>query len=125
MEPKDCRVAVRCPYADKGSFKEDRERFLLIYELEGCQKAVDFLTKYYGIRKMKIILDGRRVMRTKTHKTYLAHYYRNKAYFSRRGLTKRLVLHELYHHLVYVIGLDMTETKEERAANNYARDFLS
>jgi hypothetical protein len=38
-----------------------RERFLLIYELEGCQKAVDFLTKYYGVRRMKIKLNGRKV----------------------------------------------------------------
>jgi len=102
-----------------------REKFLLIYELEGCQKAVNYLTRHYGIRKMKIIVDGRRVMRTKTHKTYLAHYYRNKAYFTRRGLTKRLVLHEFYHHLVYINGLDITDTIEERAANNYARNFLS
>ena len=41
--------------------KEIRGRFLLIYELEGCQKAVDFLTKYYGVRRMRIVLDGRRV----------------------------------------------------------------
>jgi hypothetical protein len=32
------------------------EKFLLIYELEGYQKAVDFLTEYYGIRRMKIVL---------------------------------------------------------------------
>jgi len=38
-----------------------REEFLLIYELEGCQKAVDFLTKYYRIRRMKIVLNGRKV----------------------------------------------------------------
>jgi len=102
-----------------------REKFLLIYELEGCQKAVNFLTEYYGVKRMKIILDGRRVMRTKTHKTYSAHYCRDKGYFTKRGLTKRTVLHELYHHLVYVNGLDMTKAKEERAANSYSRDFLS
>jgi len=38
-----------------------RERFLLVYEFEGCQKAVDFLTKYYGVRRMKIKLNGRKV----------------------------------------------------------------
>ena len=102
-----------------------REKFLLIYELDGCQKAVNYLTRYYGIRKMSIIVDGRRVMRTKTHRTYSAHYYRNKACFTKRGLTKRLVLHELYHHIVDAYDLDMTKTREERAANNYARDFLS
>jgi hypothetical protein len=41
--------------------KKVRERFLLIYELEGCQKATDFLTEYYGIRRMKIVLNGRKV----------------------------------------------------------------
>ena len=101
-----------------------REKFLLIYELEGCQKAVNYLTRYYGIRKMSVIVDGRRVMRTKTHKTYLAHYYRNKAYFTKRGLTKRLVLHELYHHIVDAYGLDMVVSEEERGANTFARKFL-
>jgi hypothetical protein len=74
---------------------------------------------------MSIIVDGRRVMRTKTHKTYLAHYYRNRAYFTKRGLTKRTILHELYHHLIYVNGLEMTKSREERAANSFVRDFLS
>jgi hypothetical protein len=97
-----------------------REEFLLIYELEGCKKAVDFLTKYYGVRSMKIILNGRRVGNGD-----IAFYFQNRAYFTKRGLTKRTILHELYHHLVYVNGLDMTKTREERAANNYARDFLS
>jgi hypothetical protein len=96
-----------------------REKFLLVYELEGCQKAVDFLTRYYGIRSMRIVLNGRKVGNGD-----LACYDRNKAYFTKRGLTKRTVLHELYHHLVYVNRLDMTKTKEEKAANCYARDFL-
>ena len=101
-----------------------RDKFLLIYELEGCQKAVNYLTLYYGIRKMKIIVDGRRVMRTRTHKAYSAHYYRNKAHFTKRGLTKRLVLHELYHHIVDAYGLDMVVSEEERGANRFAREFL-
>ena len=101
-----------------------REKFLLIYELEGCQKAVNYLTRYYGIRRLNIIVDGRRVMRTKTHKTYSAHYYRNKAYFTRRGLTKRLVLHELYHHIVEAYGLNMILSEEERGANRFAIEFL-
>jgi hypothetical protein len=37
-----------------------REKFLIVYELEGCQKAVNFLTEYYGVRRMKIILNGRK-----------------------------------------------------------------
>jgi hypothetical protein len=100
--------------------KKIREKFLLTYELEGCQKAVDFLTKYYGMKRMKIVLDGRRVGNGD-----LACYDNCRAYFTKRGLTKRTVLHELYHHLVYVNGLDITRTKEEGDANNYARSFLS
>jgi hypothetical protein len=100
--------------------KKIRERFLLIYELQGCQKAVNFLTEYYGVRKMKIILDGKRVGRG-----FSGYYLKNRAYFTKRGLTKRTILHELYHHVAYVNGLNMTDTAEERAANAYARDFLS
>jgi len=69
---------------------------------------------------MIIILNGRKVGNGD-----LAVYFQNKAYFTKRGLTKRTILHELYHHLAYVNGLDIPETKEERAANSYARDFLS
>jgi hypothetical protein len=68
---------------------------------------------------MRIVLNGHRVGRGDE-----ACYYRNSAFFTKRGLNKRNVLHELYHHLVYVNGFDMTKTKEERAANSYARDFL-
>ncbi len=100
--------------------KKIRERFLLIYELEGCQKAVDFLTKYYGVRRMKMKLDGKKVG---SH--YIAYYFQNRAYFTRRGLNKRTILHELYHHLIYVNGLEMPKTMEEKASNSFARDFLS
>ena len=97
-----------------------REKFLIIYELEGCQKAVDFLTKYYGVRQMKIKLDGRKVGNGN-----IAIYFQSKAYFTKSGLKKRTVLHELYHHLVHVNDLEMTRSKEERDANVYSRDFLS
>jgi ribosomal protein L35 len=100
------------------------ERFSLTYELYGGQRGADFLTKYYRIRRMKIILDGRRVMRTKTHRAYLAHYYRNKAYFTKRGLKKRYVLHELYHHIVEAYVLEMTVTKEESGANEFVRKIM-
>lgn len=39
------------------------EEFHLTYELKGAEKAVKVLTEFYGIRRMKIIVDGRRVMR--------------------------------------------------------------
>jgi hypothetical protein len=41
--------------------KRVQAKFLIIYELKGCQKAVTYLTEYYSVRKMKIILDGKRV----------------------------------------------------------------
>ena len=97
-----------------------RERFLLVYELDGCQKAVDFLTKYYGVRRMKIMLNGRKVGNGD-----IAVYFQNRVYFTKRGLSKRTVLHELYHHLVYVNDLDMPTTREEGAADRYARVFLN
>jgi hypothetical protein len=31
--------------------KRIRERFLLTYELKGCQRATDFLTEYNGVRR--------------------------------------------------------------------------
>ena len=37
------------------------EEFRLIYELKGAQRAVNLLARYYGIRRMKIVVDGRRV----------------------------------------------------------------
>ena len=86
----------------------------------GCQKAVDLLTKFYGVRRMKIRLDGRKVG---SH--CIACYFHNEAYFTRRGLTKRTVLHELYHHLISVNDLDMTATREERNANTYSKTFMS
>jgi len=96
-----------------------REKFLLTYELEGCQKAVNFLTEYYGIRRMKIVVDGRRVGNGDD-----ACYFSNKAYFTKRGLSKRNVLHELYHHIVEVKDWNMKEKVEESKANRYAKAFL-
>lgn len=84
---------------------------------------MNFLTDHYGTRRMKIILDGKRVGKRKAN-GWIACYAKNKAYFTKSGLNKRTVLHELYHHLVYVNGLDMPKTKEEKAANSYARDLL-
>lgn len=66
-----------------------------------------------------------RLNRRKVGNGDIAVYFQNRAYFTIMGLKKRTVLHELYHHLVYVNGLGMTKTKEERAANSYTRDFLN
>jgi hypothetical protein len=102
----------------KAPSKGVRERFHLIYELEGFQRAVDFLTEYYGVRRMRIVLDGRRVGNGD-----FAVYDQNKAYFTKKELTKVTILHELYHHLVYVRGLDMSERIEEKDACSYASYF--
>jgi len=99
--------------------KKAREKFLIIYELEGSQKAVNFLTKYYGVRRMKIVFNGRRVGNGN-----IACYFENRAYFTKRGLKKRTVLHELYHHLVCIKELELSSRIEEKDANNYAREFL-
>jgi hypothetical protein len=99
--------------------KRIRERFLIIYELQGCQKAVNFLTEYYGVKRMRIILDGKRV-----GKGCVGYFLKNRAYFTKRGLTKRIILHELYHHLVGGKGSEIPIGKEEKEANRYAKEFL-
>ena len=90
-----------------------------MYELEGCQKAVNYLTKYYGVRRMRIILNGKRV-----RKEWVAWYLENTACFKKNGLRKRIVLHELYHHLIEVKSLELPLRIEEKEASNYARCFL-
>jgi len=42
------------------------------------------------------------------------------AYFKKRTIGKRLVLHEFYHHLAYVKDWDISEKREEREADFYA-----
>ena len=68
---------------------------------------------------MRIILNDKKVRRG-----YEAHYFGNKAYFTKRGLKKKTVLHELYHHLVYVSDLEMSESLEEKKANSFRREFF-
>jgi hypothetical protein len=119
LESENNRVNVGGSYADKNPSQENTGEFLIIYELEGCQKAVNFLSEYYGVKRMKIILNGRKV-----GKGYEAYYFEGKAYFTKRGLKKRNVLHEFYHFLADSKGLDISERVEERDANHYSRAFL-
>jgi hypothetical protein len=51
-------------------------------------------------------------------------YFKNRAYFKREGLKRRIVLHELYHHLVEIKGYKLQNRIEEKEANNYTREFL-
>jgi hypothetical protein len=88
------------------------QKFHLTYELKGAQRGVEVLTRYYGIRKMKIVVDGRRV-----GNGYECEYFEGFALFTKKGLNKRNVLHELYHHFVEEKGIELSEKKEERLAN--------
>ena len=84
------------------------EEFFLAYELKGTQKAVNLLAKYYGIKEMKVIVNGRKVGNGNE-----ACYYEYVAYFKKTGLNKCNILHEFYHHLVYVNDWNMKELEEE------------
>ena len=99
--------------------KKVREEFRLIYESHGAQKALNYLSEYYGIRKMRIVLNGKKVGRGCE-----AEYFSNKAFFTKKGLNRENVLHEFYHHLVEKKGLDLPERVEEKQAKGYAREFV-
>jgi len=92
------------------------EKFHLTYELKGAQKAVEVLTEYYRIPRMKILLNGRMVTRTCE-----CDYSEGISCFTKKGMNKRNVLHELYHQIVNNKGLEISEKKEEREANRFAR----
>ena len=96
-----------------------RAEFHLTYEMQGCQRAVDYLCKYYRVRRMRIVLDGKR-----TGKTCVAFYENNKAVFRKSSLNKQNVTHEFFHHLVNCKRLSMAEREEEKEANAFAREFL-
>jgi hypothetical protein len=95
------------------------ERFRLTYELEGAQKGTDVLTKYYRIPKMKIILNGRRVMRGCD-----CDYFECVACFTKSGLNRQNVLHELYHHIIDNMGIEISEKKEEKEAERFAKRMM-
>jgi DNA repair photolyase len=81
-----------------------RERFLVIYELEGCKKAVNYLSKYYGVRRMRIVLNGKKV-----GKWCLGMYLKNCAYFKKEGLTRKMlqVCDELSYPVFIVTKSDL------------------
>jgi hypothetical protein len=95
------------------------ESFHLTYELKGAQKGVDVLTGYYKIQQMKIAVDGRRVTRG-----YDGVYFENAAFFTKKGLNKRNVLHELYHHIAANMGFEIPESKEEREADRFSNQMI-
>jgi hypothetical protein len=95
------------------------ERFRLAYELEGAQKGIDVLTRYYRIPKMRIKVDGRGM-----RKSYLAYYDYDRARFRKRTLKKKYVLHELAHHIVGYKGLEMTRREEEKLCDRFAEEVM-
>ncbi len=68
---------------------------------------------------MKIVLDGKKVS-----KNYLGSYLKNTACFKKGGLSKQIVLNELYHHLIEVRSIEMSQRTKEKEANHYAKSFL-
>mgnify|MGYP000507012911 CR=1 FL=1 len=59
------------------------------------------LARYYKVRRMKIIVDGRRVGNG-YEASYDCETY--TAYFKKKGLDKFNVLHEFYHRIINVRG---------------------
>lgn len=53
------RKAYNIPLHVRLPPKTIRMKFLVICELNGAQEGVNFLTNYYGIRRMKIVLMER------------------------------------------------------------------
>lgn len=100
--------------------KKIRREFFLTYELKGAQKAVNLLCRFYGIRRMKVVVDGRKVGK----KSWDACYENNVGYFKINSINKNLVLHEFYHHMVHTEGWEMSVTKEEKEADDYAKRIL-
>jgi hypothetical protein len=47
-------------------------------------------------------------------KGYSGYYLKKRAHFTKRGLTKRIILHELYHHLIDIKGLEVPIEKRKK-----------
>jgi len=65
---------------------------------------------------MRIVLNGKKVGRGCE-----ADYFSNKAFFTKKGLNRRTVLHEFYHHLFETKGIEMPDNIEKKEANCYSR----
>jgi len=56
---------------------------------------------------------------------YPCDYFEGIACFTKKGLNKGNVLHELYHHIVNNNeGLEISEKKEEREARKFVRKIM-
>lgn len=99
-----------------------REEFNLIYELYGCKRAINYLSRYFKIRRMKIVVDGRKVG---NGDDACYDYYKYTAYFKKKELNKFNVLHEFYHHITYLTEWEISERTEEKEANGYAKEVIN
>ena len=97
------------------------ERFRLTYELKRAQKTVDLLARYYEIRRMKMIVDGRRVGDADRACCDDDNF---TACFKKGTIGKCLVLHEFYHHLANLEDWDISERREGIEANGFASRVL-
>jgi len=68
---------------------------------------------------MTVIVNGRKV-----GNCYDAYYDECVAYFKKTGLNKWNILHEFYHHLVYVYDWDMKVFEEEKKAIWYSKGIM-
>jgi hypothetical protein len=116
--------------------------FANICRLKSAQKAVDMLSKIYGVPSMKTVFQHRFPVNDMVCRDAVAVYYSDgmTAYFKPEGTSMRTILHEFYHHLVScygvhemldyqilpdpVTGYYARNEREERAANSYADTFL-
>jgi hypothetical protein len=99
--------------------KRVRKKFLAVYEMYGCVKAINYLSNFYKVERMYIIIDGKKVGRMN-----IAYYIGNHAYFRKQGLDKQTVLHEFYHHLVERNQVEIPLKVEEREADVYSKEFI-
>jgi hypothetical protein len=103
-------MIIKCPP------KSVIKKFYRICELNGSQKAINYLSHYYNIRRMKLVVNGRCV----GNGAVACYDYDDcTAFFTKRGFTTRNVLHEFYHHLIGQIVLKY----DERDADRYARQM--
>jgi hypothetical protein len=94
----------------------------VLFDLRGerSTERVGVLTEYDRIPIMKIIVDGRRIIRGCD-----GVYFEKTSCLTKNGLNKRNVLHELYHHIVENMGLKIPEKKEEQEAERFIRWIIT
>ena len=84
----------------------------------GIQSSILLVFRYSEVHRGTYSVLGRKQVEG------VAFYMSNRAVFKKRGLDRRTILHEVFHHLANANGLVMPERTEEKEANDYARQFL-